>query len=47
MMIKNKDELEHNDNEFNKWDIILANILIASVVAGFLIAGAVIINMTN
>lgn len=44
-MTKNKDELDKNDDEFNKWDLILANIFVIMLAIGLLIAGMVVMNM--
>lgn len=44
-MTKNKDELDKNDDEFNKWDLILANIFLIMLAIGLLIAGMVVMNM--
>lgn len=46
-MIKNKDEFDKNDDEFNKWDIILAYLLIFLIIVGLLISGIVLIDMTS
>lgn len=44
-MTKNKDELDKNDDEFNKRDLILANIFVIMLAIGLLIAGMVVMNM--
>lgn len=44
-MTKNKDELDKNDDDFNKWDLILANIFVIMLAIGLLIAGMVVMNM--
>lgn len=44
-MTKNKDEINKNDDDFNKWDLILANIFVIMLAIGLLIAGMVVMNM--
>ena len=46
-MTKNKDELDKNDDGFNKWDLILANIFVIMLAIGLLIAGMVVMNMAQ
>lgn len=46
-MTKNKDEFDKNDDELNKWDLILANMFVIILVIGLVIAGIVLIRMTS
>lgn len=46
-MNENKDDFDKNDDESNKWDLILASIFTILLVFGLLISGIVLFKMTN
>lgn len=46
-MTKNKNELNKNDDELTKWDLILAGAFVISLVLGLLVSGFVVLVMTK
>ncbi len=46
-MTKNKDEFDKKDDELTKWDLILANMFVITLIIGLIIAGIVLIRITN